>query len=527
MLTVLLPDEGETWGELSERMRDIEGNIVVVLPTLEELLPVENEKEIQKFFNYCDKASERIHLATFNRLFQVRARSKGIRLLTNIREVREFIGDHPKSQEALRMLSPQIWRQQLRSHLQSMGLLSLPKLRVWFLITISGFLLLFVLFRLMPSAEIRIWPRGDTVSQTANIFLVQSGAIVDIPPRVRSLELVPLKSKVDRIITFDQVSKNFIGTSARLPMTIINKSNEQYTLQKGSRLVNQAGMIFRIAEPVIIDSMEEITVQAVADDIDLYGEIIGKRGNVPANLKWEFPGLTKEEGLVVYGENRTEGIGGTTAYSNVLKADDLEIAQIQLKQELLSAANQLLDEQITLYNATNNDGNLERLYYDEFTVATYSGFVIPTQFIGEEVSSVPVEGGITYTAFAYDKKKALKMLYDELKSHVGDNRRLIDDSINYDLLIHHVIDYADDLSRIKLTVDLSGKEQYILDPLTPSGAHFAMNLRKIIVGKNKDEALRIIKNLPEVDTAKISVWPPWGRTLPGIPSHITVTPVVD
>jgi hypothetical protein len=45
-----------------------------------------------------------------------------------------------------------------------------------------------------------------------------------------------------------------------------------------------------------------------------------------------------------------------------------------------------------------------------------------------------------------------------------------------------------------------------------------------VTGKSRDEALRIIKNMPEVESASIKQWPFWKSTLPGIPSHISIIP---
>ncbi len=91
----------------------------------------------------------------------------------------------------------------------------------------------------------------------------------------------------------------------------------------------------------------------------------------------------------------------------------------------------------------------------------------------------------------------------------------------------HVIDYADDLSWIKLTVDLSGTELSILDPLTPTGARFAKQVRESVGGISREDALRIIRNLPEVEQAEIALWPPWSRVLPRIPSHISIVPIEE
>ncbi|PIR48790.1 hypothetical protein COU80_03810 [Candidatus Peregrinibacteria bacterium CG10_big_fil_rev_8_21_14_0_10_55_24] len=523
MLTILIPSEGESWGALKRRLQQVEGEVFVVLGIGEGMPPVGDERGWRDFLDACARMSDRVYVATLHRAYAVAGRSHGIRIVDRVADVRDILQGHPSIDEVLRVLSPHLWQQQLRSRLQTMGLLSLPKLRIWLLIGLSSFLLYFVLFKLLPSAEIRVTPRQDTVTQTANIFLVLSGATVEIPPRVRTLELIPLSVTARRSITFDQISKEFTGTNAKVAMTIVNKFQEKFSLRKNSRLANQAGMLFLLSEQVFIDPGDQVTVEAVAADLDLYGEIIGERGNVPAGLKWEFVGLPKEDRVLVYGENKEPAIGGTTQYENILKQEDLTLAEKQLKQELLAIANQIIDEERTLYNATQADSIQERLYYDEFTTATYSGFMLPTQFLGEHVSSVPVEGSIIFTAYAYDKYAALTMLRKELFEHVEEGKHLLEDSVTMDRLVHHVIDYADDLSWIKLTVDLSGKDQYVLDPLTPSGARFAMQVRKLVAGATPEEAQRIVKNLQEVESVEVSLWPPWSRALPTIPSHITIT----
>jgi hypothetical protein len=403
-----------------------------------------------------------------------------------------------------------------------MGLLSVPKIRIWILFVVSAALLVFVLFWLLPSAQIRVWPREDTVSQTANVWLVQSGSIVEVPQRVRTMELRPIRVEVTRNLTFDQVSKDFVGENAHGELTIINTSAEPYSLRVTTRVANNAGMVFQLLDPVNIAPGEEATARAEAADLDLYGEIIGERGNLPAGLQWEFLGLAPDERTKVYAENRKAFSGGKTSFRTVLHEKDLETGRKQLEQDLLATAKQLVEEEKTLHNSQHSDSFIEILYYDELTRAEYHDFDLSRAFLGEAVTSIPIQGSLTYTAYAYDAQYILDLLKSELENHVGAGKRLLLDSIAMDRLVAHVIDYADDLSWIKLTVDLSGTEQFILDTLTPAGAKFSKRVRELITGLSKEEALRILRNLPEVDNADIRLWPPWNSYLPRIPAHISV-----
>jgi hypothetical protein len=524
-LVILIPMEGESWSAFLRRAQETEGEVLLLLGSIEPQLKETGER--RRFFEAAVKLRGRTTIATKRSPLLASARVHGFRIIARTNELKALLENHPAQEEAMRVFSPHLWRQQLRSQLQAMGLLSLPKLRIWVFILVSGLLFLFVLFRLLPSAEITVKPREDTLTHTVNIFLVQTGALLkgEIPARVRTMPLKPIIVRVNRTITYDRISKEFSGTNARVPMTVVNTAKERYSFRKGSRLTNQAGMIFRIQEAVLLDPGEKATVLAEADPKDTYKEIVGERGNVPAGRKWVFAGLPPEEQSLVYAENLVAGTGGTTSSRTVLTKEDVKMGQKQLETDLLLQAKQMVDEEKLLLNAQNANVQWDVLYYDELTKFTYEDEVLPTQFIGQPVSSVPIEGAIVYIAYAYDTKAVLDLLIGELKTHVREGKRILEKSLTLSRLVAHVIDYSDDLSWIKITVDLSGTEQFILDPLSPTGAQFAKKTREKVAGLSTDDALRIIKNSPEVDSAEISIWPPWSHNLPPIASHIFVTPL--
>ncbi len=523
-LSILTRGSEESWNAFLRRIRSAEGEVVVVLSSVDNvfLLP---EDERHHFIEELAKLRYRAKLASKEPIVVRSARSAGIQVYDRTRKLRRALAGHEKLEEALRFFSPSLWRQQWRSRLQSVGLLSLPKVRVWILVGVSAVLFLFVVFRLLPSARIKVWPRSELVVHTMNIALIDPalGTGARIPSHVRTLPLVPVRVTVRKTITFTDISKEFIGTDAETVMSVQNASAEEVSLRGGSRLSNQAGMVFRTREAVTVPAKGKVSVRAKADHLDLYGEVIGERGNVPAGVTWTFPALDADMQKRVTATNTVSATGGRTAYRSVLRKEDLEIADKRLRQELLATAKQMVEEQRKEWNA-DETRQLEFLNKEDVIQKTYSGVTLPTQFIGQAVESVPVEGALMYTVPAYDLTAILSSFSKELYSHVGEGKQLVPGSVRVDPNKVIIIEYADDFTWVKITVDLVATEQFILDPLDPAGLKFGRKLRETVAGVSKADAVRIIRNFPEVDHVSIHTWPPWNDTLPAIPSSIAIEP---
>ncbi len=524
---VLFRREEESWGKFARRIAETEGMAMVVLGPADATLLLQEDsdpvqrKQCAKFLDACvANNSKRIRIATRNAEVLYEARERGLRVFDSPKQLRKALAHHPQRDEALRVFSPNLWRQMWRTRLQSAGLLTLPRVRIISLVLLSVLLFLFVIFRLLPSAEIRVWARGDMATQTTNVLLVQSGA-TELPSHVRTLPLKAIDIVLHRSLAFDQISKRFTGTNAEVAMTIVNPLPESLSLRKGTRLTNQAGMIFRTLNGITVPAQGSLSVRTRADDLDLYGEVVGERGNVPAGLKWEIPGLLEEDRKRVYAENKSAATGGKTSYTTILQREDVELARKRLERELLAEAKTLVEERIQ--SVALMAGKEYRLLTQEQLVrSTFSGFVLPLQFLNQQVPSITVEGTLLHRVLAYDAGEILSIVKGELEERVSAEKHMLPGTVDLRHMEMRVFDYADDLSWIKATAELSATEQYILDPLTPSGARFARKVRERVQGLRKEEAQRIINNFPEVEKAEIDLWPPWGTLLPSIPSSIAI-----
>lgn len=522
-ITVLWRTEEESWNAFVRRIRDAKGEIIVVLSSPDNAALLD-ENERGPFLEECAKIRYRLRFASKEPEVIRHARRLSIRVIDRTRALRRALQGHERSAEALRHFSPSLWRQQWRSRLQTIGLLSVPKVRIWILILLSVALFAFVLLRLLPSADVRLWPRSDVISQTMNITLVASGAVLPPSGNVRTLPLEHIRVHVKKSITFDDISPEFTGTNATVEMTVFNVSKEPYSLRKGTRLLNQAGMVFRLQDVAIVEPGGKVSVPAKADDVDLYGKIIGARGNVPADLQWEFPGLAPADRKLVYAKNLTAATGGTTSSRTVLQQKDIDIGKKRLVQDLLVTAKQLVEEERQLRSAADSRKQLELLSKDDVISIVYTGFVLPKEFLGQPVLSVPIEGELIYTVPAYDLELIRSTYSKDLHAHTGDGKQLIADTVHVDPQKIIIIEFDDNLRWIKVTVDITGTEQFVLDPLMPMGARFGRKVRDAIAGLSVRDAQRILRNFPEVDRVDIRLWPPWAGTIPTIPSNINISP---
>jgi hypothetical protein len=529
-LVVLLEPDRSSPATLLQGIRRSKGPLLLVLPP--DGLESFSEDNKHRFFREAKalNSDRRLILATKEKNSRFTAQVYGWEVIGSLKKLRALLGDHAVSTDAQRVFSPVSWRQGIRTKLQSVGLLAVPRSRIWALFICSLVAFLYVFFRLLPSAEVRIWPSQEAENFTTNIYLHGSGAVLPVPgERVRTLPLIRLTVRLHKSMTYDQISKNFTGTNARMYVVVFNDADEQYSLRKNTRIINQAGMRFRIQDDLILAPHSKQEVLAIADPIDQYGEVLGERGNVPANVKWDFPGLSERERTFVYARNEKSASGGTTSYETILTKEDIEGSKVRagarqrLEQELLIIAKEQVDEEMKSRNQLNGT-HFTQLRYDELTKIVYKDFALSEVFVGQSVSTIPLEGSIDYTVILYDESAVLNLLKDEVLLRVPNGREVVASSLSLENMnIHVIAPWDDDLNWVKVTADLTYEQRYVLDPITPSGAKFAKQIRDSVIGKTVSEAYRILKNLPEVSRVEIHVWPPWAFTLPDIGTNIAIT----
>ena len=118
----------------------------------------------------------------------------------------------------------------------------------------------------------------------------------------------------------------------------------------------------------------------------------------------------------------------------------------------------------------------------------------------------------------------MNILLPGLRDHIEEGQELIEKNITIEGLAVHVIEYDDDLQWVKITAELTGKQRAVISATSIAGREFGERMREMIKGKTVREAERIIQNFPEVESVKVSMWPPWRKTLPSLVGNISMQP---
>ncbi|HLD34302.1 MAG TPA: hypothetical protein VJB62_00405 [Patescibacteria group bacterium] len=268
---------------------------------------------------------------------------------------------------------------------------------------------------------------------------------------------------------------------------IYNKSNEEQTLVKTTRLLNPNGVLFRLTDRVIVPANGQIKAQVYADQP-------GAAGNIGSS-QFIIPGLNQERQKAVYAENTTPMIGGTKKVG-VLKQEDIDAAKIDYKNKVKQA---YLDAD----NNINNTGIL---------VSVSDADLECDKKAGDEVSEFKISGNNNILALTYDREELAEIINREINSKIDTTLEKIL-SVNSDPQVT-IATYDLEKNTAQLTVTQ--------DVMVTIDANSEKLFPQYFAGKKKNEIEKYLLGLEHVSVASVKLTPGWTRTAPSSPEKIKV-----
>jgi len=394
------------------------------------------------------------------------------------------------------------------------------------IILISVSLFFFISYIALPGATVYIKPKADVIETGVNVELadaqINQKIFEENPPYM--VPTFPIEAVFEKKINFDTISTVFEGTSATGVMKLINTTDQEWTLKSKTRFQNQDGIVFRSQDWVTVrprkseDEPGIATVNVVADEYDVYKEIIGDRGNL-APSKFTIPGLSAYNQKLIWGETENPTQGGITKWSKLVQEEDIKAAHKKIENAILESARVDIEDYIQRQNEINNV-NLVLLKDEKYIEKEILEIRTPEDLIGQKIDNIEVYSKIKVSAVTYDEDKFKQILRGSIMAKVHPDMQL--NEINYDNIGYDIIDENQDLQIIKVSATVNGREEYTLDTKTESGMRFVNKVKEAIVGMSKTNAENYVTNLREVSQAKISTWPFFSTRIPGLPENIEV-----
>jgi hypothetical protein len=441
--------------------------------------------------------------------------------------IAELIRKSKKSETARPKISNVKKKTKKRKEKNKYVLVSPNRQALTILITISVLVLILITYIALPGATIKLTPKSDTVSASANITLADADAnasYLDTHPQ-NVIPSFPVEVTMQKKTTYHTTGNKFEGKNATGTITIINTTGREWPLVEQTRFQTDEGLVFRIQNPVTVPAASlsgpgTLDVFVVADELDANGLIIGEKGNIGPS-EFFLPGLSEDNQKKLYAESSSNFNGGETITHKMVTKEDLEAARGKMETELINSTEEELKKQVLRMNQERNV---------ELTLLTGNGAFevgepvvnIPENLEGQMIEQFEVSGELYVKGRAYNHNELVNILRAKLKLSKSPEKKLIKidtDSVSYRLI---PVEPGENPTRQTVTATIKGIEQYEISPEKENGKRLIENIKNHILGTNVAEAENYIQQLPAINKVEIDSWPAWSPNIPSVPDNIKI-----
>lgn len=276
-------------------------------------------------------------------------------------------------------------------------------------------------------------------------------------------------------------------TIATGEVIIYNKSNEEQTLIKTTRLLNPNNILFRLTDRVTIPANGQTKTQVYADQPGVAGNIGPSR--------FTIPGLNQERQKVIFAESTAMMTGGVKQVG-MLKQEDIDAAKIDYKNKVKEAyLNSIKNTSATGAVVSVSDTNLGC-----------------DKKAGDEVSEFKINGNNNILMLSYNQEELAEIINREINNKIDTTLEKVLSVNNDPQVTVTTYDLEKNTAQLTVTQDVMVTIDANSEKLSPQ--YFA--------GKKKDEIERYLLGLEHVSVASVKLTPGWTRTAPSSPEKIKV-----
>lgn len=293
-----------------------------------------------------------------------------------------------------------------------------------------------------------------------------------------------------------------IGTPAKGTVTIFNSDDSSHTLSSGTTITSSNGLAFTLDKDVTVASGSSDPTNLTAGTADgaITASDIGTDYNLPSNTKFTISGTS-----VLAAKNANALSGGTKKSITVVSQKDLDSLTSQLTTNLKDKAKSDL----------SSKANGDEVILPDFTKTT-AGITNFDKKVGDQTSSINLDGTITYESISYKKSDIASYTKSALQDKLPSNMTISQNGITY-----AVKDMTTKDGTTKVTLSIKENLIPILD---------TQSLKNQIAGKSFSTARDALSSVPQFSDSTFTLSPNLfflPKNLPRLSGNITLNVVAN
>lgn len=334
----------------------------------------------------------------------------------------------------------------------------------------------------LPLTSIEVSLKSENYSKESTIALASS-------PGADQLKAQVLQSEKSGTKTTNSTGTKDVGEKAHGSVVIYNEySSSTQPLQAGTRMQNADGKVFRLSGDIAVPGgtfeVEGATIKLKAAGTvtaEAQADAPGDSFNIGASTL-SIPSIGREDKIYA----KTSGFtGGVSKTVKVVTDSDISDAKIDLTNQLIGQTQEEITKKVA--GTTIIDSSLEK------NITAFS----TTKNAGDEANSFEARATVKIRILTYINNDLEKLIKANVKSELEPNEDFV---LNSDNLQIEAKDINLNESKANLKIKAEGKKVAKLDQ---------KELEQTLHGKSLAEINKILKDLPQFESAKVNFTPTW------------------
>jgi len=382
----------------------------------------------------------------------------------------------------------EVKRQPIEEELQAVSILTSRTTMVKAAVGVALVAILGFLYVYLPKATVEVFAQRERIAFSFDVVGKKNTVSVDADKRIVPVQSLEITKELTQPFSVKQKGSSM--QKAKGHITVYN----DYTKPQGmipSRFAAQNGNIYWSQRNISIPARKSLEIEVVADKP-------GTTYNLDCSLKapcsFTVPAWKGTENFTkIYGKAASPLTGGSSGEGYIVSVDEYQQAQNALRAELISQAQKELALRIP-----NQYKLLEDSIHSELISIASEPAVGAVSADGKAMA----KGTILMQAFALKEADIHDLVNVLVKNQLDNSKEARPDSIKIDYKVN-----SSDAKQGSISINVNASEEvaFVID---------AQDLKEKMKGKSEEEVRKFLGDLPKVQSAQVTLWPFWVRTIP-------------